>query len=243
MTNPNALQWFKRRRGGAGAPWTPLALADVLQYHDATNLASMGVSGGEATKWDDLGPRANGLTAASASSAVWPAYEAAGLGTGPCLLFDGVGEWLRIVAASYGGTLASYSLAMCADQVAMGANQYCVAYGATGRPSLIQRTNQLRHTGSGGVAQNSTTNPTTAGLWIATWDGATMSLYLNGALEVGPTANAGAAIADGATFGVGSLVGASFANERVGLALFVRGVMTAGEMALLRAYCTAAGWP
>jgi hypothetical protein len=243
MTNPNALQWFKRRRGGA-APWTPLALADVLQYHDATNLASMGVSGGEATKWDDLGPRANNLSAASASSAVYPAYEAAGLGTGPCLLFDGVGEWLRIAAASYGGTLASYSLALCADQVTMGANQMCVAYGGAGRPSLIQRTNQLRHAGSGGTVQNSTTNPTTAGLWVASWDGANMSLYLNGALESGPTANVNAAIADGGQFSVGAGAGgASFANERMGLCLFTRGVMTAGEMALLRTYCTAAGWP
>lgn len=224
--------------------WSPLTLADVLQYHDAVSLASMGISGGEATKWDDLGPRTNNLAAASASSAVYPAYQAAGLGTGPCLLFDGVGEWLRIAAAAYGGTVGTYSLAMCGDQISMGANQICVSYGASNRPSLIQRTNQLRHTGAGGTAQNSVTNPTTAGLWIATWDGANQNLYLNGALEVGPTANVGAALADGGQFSVGAGAGgASFANESLGLVLFTRGVMTGGEMTLLRAYCTAMGWP
>lgn len=224
------------------AAWTPLSFSDVLGFYSAANAASLTIVSGEATTWNDLGPRANHMSASAADSAVYPAYEATGLG-GPCLLFDGVGEWLRDAAVSFGGTLGSYTLAACMDQVAMGANQYCAALGATGRPSLIQRTNQLRHTGSGGVAQNSTTNPTTAGLWIADWDGANQNLYLNTTLEVGPTVNANAALADGAQFSVGSLAGASFANCRIGMVLIIRGVATGAQRSLLRNYCTAIGWP
>lgn len=103
--------------GGGGGGWPSSLDADTLFRYDASDLASLTLSGSDVTAWADLGPSARHLTRSHdpVSGYASPTYSAALLGGGPAVAFAQTGSnaHLDSAAASIAYSALTLTLIAC----------------------------------------------------------------------------------------------------------------------------------
>lgn len=237
MTNPNALQWFKRRRNG----YNPLAELGAL---GALWDFSVGVTpvSGEVDSIADQTGRGNTLTAPAAINR--PVYTVSdadfngnGTGTG-----DGTNDGIRRAAVSLGGAFAPGAIILVCKAVTATPGD---AYFSMGVNSSLIRENAgtgvletLQGTGS---RVTSTAFLSRAHVIAYVADGANIQQYVDGAAQGAPIAYTGST-ADGSSIGLFSRSDnpvLSPANVKIAFAAISLTALTAAQMSAFGAYSRA----
>ena len=236
MTNPNALQWFKRRRNG----YNPLDELGTLGALWDFSVGVTDVGGGVDSILDQTG-RGNTLTAPAAGNR--PTYTVSdadfngqSTGTG-----DGTDDGIRKASISMGGAFAPGTMILVAKQVtntvsdammSVGANSSLIREAAAGTMQAIQ--------GTGGQV---TTTAFLARAHVIAFvaNGATIQLYVDGVAEGAAVAYTGSTV-DGSTVGLFSRSdspGALPSNCKIAFAAISLTALSAAQMAAFGDYSRA----
>lgn len=228
MTNPNALQWFRRRRSS----YSPLNELGTLGALWDFSVGVTPVSGGVDSILDQTG-RGNTLTAPAATNR--PTYTVSdadfngqSTGTG-----DGTDDGIRKAAISLGGAFAPGTIILVCKAVTSTAGD---AYFSMGVNSSLIRENAgtgvletLQGTGS---RVTSTAFLTRAHVIAYVANGATVQQYVDGAAQGAPVAYTGST-ADGSSIGLFSRSDAPTivpANVKIAFAAISLTALTAQQM-------------
>jgi len=132
--------------GAAVPPWKAVQniLArggyTALGQFDATNAASIALSGASVTGWTDL---ITGITLAPGVSSTRPIYSDADFGTGPCVIADGIDDYLSASSVPYPVNADPCEIWTCADQTALGSDgagsRRIFSYGSSSGSGVISR--------------------------------------------------------------------------------------------------------
>ena len=236
MTNPNALQWFKRRRGGAA--YNPLTQLGTLGALWDFSVGVTPVSGGVDSILDQTG-RGNTLTAPAAANR--PAYTVSdadfngqSTGTG-----DGASDGIRKAAISLGGAFAPGAIILVCKAVTSAVSDVYLSMGVN---STLIRENtiggQLEVVQGTGSDLTVTTFQARAHVLGVVFNGANSQIYIDGVAEGAAVAYTGTT-ADGASIGLFSRSDSpviNSANVKIAFAAISLSTLSAADMAAFAAY-------
>ncbi len=241
MTNPNVLQWFKRRRGGDSLAPIATSVPAVL-WCEADLLTA---EGGFVTSWTDQSGYGNHLGTPVGGAPSRPAYEATGwAGAAPSVLFDGIGQFMEANLSGPAGP-AGLSFVLAVESVSIVSGDRIVYWVCSASAHQItQRPTVMRFSSQGGGARDADSN--TRAVWAACSDGTGTDLqwYKNGVANnsvlTGPY---GLDPSVGGRFLIAATDSPSaYANIRVGAVMVFRGKLSAADVTAIQTRLAAKGW-
>jgi hypothetical protein len=222
--------------GGGGGPapaWTPASLTDVRLWLKADRGVTL--VGADVNVWADQSGNGNDFSAAAAGNRPLFIASDAGFNSKPAIQFDGVNEWLRNAAFSWGGAITAMHVGLVVRIDVLVNLDRVWSYAAVAPVFLRMGTGPIAVFSGNGV--NSSFAWPGVKAWGGAWNGANQWLYDGGTTVDGPDVNAGAMPADGGVFALGSSVtGTVTGAVTIAEAWAQRAIPTAGESASLDAY-------
>lgn len=229
--------------GAAAAPaWTPLSISGVTGVFEASDPLLTVVGGVVTVLPDQCG---NG----DLTPGTGPTYEAAGLGTGPSMLFNGTTQYLRNLGrTALGSQPSSYSMVMVGQMLTSvtGTQAIVAATSGSSRISLGGTSGGLGTfvtSLTGGATSITTSSITGAAMWWGRWNGTQQQAGAGTAAEDTDGATPTYTDIDGGRLSIGATsAGTNLRNIRVGALYLVRGYISDDDIARLYTRAQSIGW-
>lgn len=231
---------------GRLANWDPLYIPGIEGVWEADTGVTL--AGGNVDSWTDQAGNGN-LTAAS--SGVRPTFELAGVGTGPCVVFDGASRYLRNLARNaFGSDPTAQSIVVigsCTSAITTGSRVYCTTNADAPRAELgannATNTGFYSTVGSGGASLNTTGVVTSPVMWWGRYAAGTQQVGRNVTQEASTATSPVFTGYDGGRVSVGAdPAGATARQIRVAALYLVRDAISDGDLASLFQRARAKGW-
>lgn len=231
---------------GRLADWNPLYIPAIEGIWEADTGVTL--AGGNVDSWADQCGNGN---LSAASSVVRPTYELTGVGTGPCVVFDGTSRYLRNLArAAFGSDPTAQSIIVigsCTSAITTGTRVYCTTSADVARVELgannATNTGFYSTLGSGGASQNTTGVVTSPVMWWGRYAAGTQQVGRNITQEATTATSPTFTGYDGGRVSVGAdPAGTAPRQIRVAALYLVRAAISDSDLVALFSRARTKGW-